>query len=87
MLIGTITITGSRAKRADEKNKGALFSNCAQFTESISEKSDIQIHHTKDIDVVMPMYNWVEYSDNYFLNIRVFMTILQRWAGCWSTKF
>ena len=86
MLIGTITITGSRAdntaKRADEKNKGVLFSNCAQFTESISGKSDIQIHHTKGIDVVMPMYNLVEYSDNYFLNIRVFMAILQRWAGC-----
>ena len=81
MLIGTITITGSRAdntaKRADEKNKGVLFSNCARFTESISEKSDIQIHHTKDIDVVMPMYNLIEY-DNYFLNIRVFMAILQR---------
>ena len=85
MLIGIITITGSRAdntaKRADEKNKGVLFSNCARFTESISEKSDIQIHHTKDIDVVMPMYNLIEY-DNYFLNIRVFMAILQRWAGC-----
>ena len=82
MLIGTITITGSRAdstaKRADEKNKSILFSNCARFTESISEKSDIQIHHTKGIDVVMPMYNLVEYSDNYFLNIRVFMAILQR---------
>ena len=81
MLIGIITITGSRAdntaKRADEKNKGVLFSNCARFTESISEKSDIQIHHTKDIDVVMPMYNLIEY-DNYFLNIRVFMAILQR---------
>ena len=35
------------------------------FTDCISEISNTQIHNEKDIDVVMPMYNLIEYSDNY----------------------
>ena len=66
---GTITITGEgdsdAKKRADERNKGVIFRNCAQCTECISSISNTQIGHEKDIDVVMPTYNLIEYSDNY----------------------
>ena len=35
------------------------------FTECISTINNTQIDHAKDIDVVMPMYTLIEYSDNY----------------------
>ena len=41
------------------------FKNCAPFTNCIGEINDTQIDNAKDIDIVMPMYNLIEYSDNY----------------------
>ena len=35
------------------------------FTECISKVNNTQIDNAKDIDVVMPMYNLIEYGDNY----------------------
>ena len=64
-----ITITGAgrdaRARQADERDKGGAFINCASFTNCISETNNTQIDNAKDIDIVMPMYNLIEYSDNY----------------------
>ena len=37
----------------------------APFTNCISEINNTQIDNTKDIDMVMLMYNLIEYSDNY----------------------
>ena len=31
----------------------------------ISEINNTQIYNAKDIEIVMPMYNLIEYSDNY----------------------
>ena len=59
---GKITITGAgddaAARQADESDKGVAFKNCAPFTNT-------QIDNAKGIDIVMPMYNLIEYSDNY----------------------
>ena len=61
-----ITITGEEAARhADERNKGVAFKNCAPFTIFISEINNTQTDDCKDIDMIMPMYNLLEYSDNY----------------------
>ena len=64
----TITITGAgddaAARRADERNKGLTFKNCAPFTKCISRINN-DIDNAHDIDIVMPMYNLIEYSDNY----------------------
>ena len=66
---GTITINGrgadAAARQADERDKGVLFKNCAPFINCISEINNTQIENAKDIDIVMPMYNLIEYSDNY----------------------
>ena len=35
------------------------------FTNAISEINNMQIDHAKDIDIVMNIYNLIEYSDNY----------------------
>ena len=50
---------------ANNTNKKVIFKNCAPFTNWISEINDTQIDNAKDIDIVMPMYNLIEYSDNY----------------------
>ena len=69
LVKGTITIAGAgddaAARQADERDKGVIFKNCAPFTNCISEINDTQVDNAKDIDIVMPMYNLIEYSDNY----------------------
>ena len=70
LVKGTITITGvgdhAAARRADERNEGVIFKNCAPFTKCMSKINDTQIDNAQDIDIVMPMYNLIEYSDNYY---------------------
>ena len=53
------------AREEDEKNKGVIFKNCDPFINFKSEINNIEIDNAKDIDTVMPMYNLVEYNDNY----------------------
>ena len=68
-VTGTIAIAGAgddaAARQADERDKGVIFKNCAPFTNWISEINNTQVDNAKDIDIVMPMYNLIEYSDNY----------------------
>ena len=42
-----------------------MFKNCPQLTDCISETNNTQVANAKNIDVVMPMYNLIEHSDNY----------------------
>ena len=69
LVKGTITITGAgadaAARQADERDKGVVLKNCAPFTNCISEINNTQVDNAKDIDIVMPMYNLIEYTDNY----------------------
>ena len=64
-----ITITGVGAdaatRQADERDKGVVFKNCAPFINYISDINNTQVDNAKDINIVMPMYNLIEYSDNY----------------------
>ena len=68
LLKGRITVTGvgddAAARQADERNKGVMFKNSAPFTNCKSEINNTEIENAKDIDIVMPMYNLIEYSDN-----------------------
>ena len=65
----TIKIAGegadAAARHADERDKGVAFKNCAPFTNCISEINNTQVDNAKDIDIAMPMYNLIEYSDNF----------------------
>ena len=66
---GAITITGAgdnvAARQADERDKGVAFKSCASFINCISEINNAQVDNAKDIDIIMPMCNLIEYSDNY----------------------
>ena len=42
-----------------------MFKNCASFIDCISKINNTQIDIVKDLDVFMPMYNLIEYSDSY----------------------
>ena len=55
----------SYCRQADERDKVVAFKNCAPCTNCISEINNIQIDNRKDIDIVMLLYNLLEYSDNY----------------------
>ena len=46
-------------------SKKLIFKNCVPFTHCISEINNTQVDNAKDVDIVMPMYNLIEYSDNY----------------------
>ena len=50
---------------ANDINKTVIFKNCAPFTDCISKINNAQVDNAKDIDIVMLMYNLIEYSDNY----------------------
>ena len=69
LVKGKITITGRgddvAATQEDEKDKGVAFKNCAPFTNCIREINNTEVDNAKDIDIVMPMYDFIEYSDNY----------------------
>ena len=65
---GTTTITGEGADDAvnqvDVRYKGRIFKNSAPFTKLLSEINNTKVDDAQEIDLVMPMYNAIEYSDN-----------------------
>ena len=61
----TVNNTAVADADANNTNKKVIFKNCAPFTNCISEINNTQVDNPKDIDTVMPMYNLIEYSDNY----------------------
>ena len=67
LVKGTISVnnTAAQGAAANNTNKKVIFKNCAPFTNCISEINNMQIDNAKDIDIVIPMYNLIEYSDNY----------------------
>ena len=67
LVKGNITVnnTAVGAVAANNTNKKEIFENCAPFTNCISKINNIQIDNVEYIDMIMPMYNIIEYNDNY----------------------
>ena len=67
LVKGTISVNNTAAAGAAVNNddRKVIFKNCAPFTNCISEINNTQVDNDKDIDIVMLMYNLIEYSDNY----------------------
>ena len=67
LVKGTISVNNTAAAGAavNDNDKKVIFKNCPSFTNCISEINNTQIDNAKDIDIIMPMYNLIEYSDNY----------------------
>ena len=63
VLKGTITAEGDN--NANKPNKNLAFKNNAPFINCISKISGVKIDNAEDLDVVLSMYNLLEYSKNY----------------------
>ena len=59
-----VTATNTANNNAFGKKK-LVFKNNAPFINCISKINDVKIDNAEDLDVVMPMYNLLEYSKNY----------------------
>ena len=60
---GDITLEGDND--ANKRNKNLAFKNNASFINCISKITGKKIDNAEDLDVVMPMYNLLEYSKMY----------------------
>ena len=81
LVKGNITIIGSGTnavtKQANKRNKQVTFKNCALLTNYIDKLNNTKVDNADGLDVLIPMYNLIEYRHNYAKN-RTFMTVLQR---------
>ena len=59
LVTGNITVTGGDA------NTKVAFKNCAPFKDCRTEINDTFVDYADFINIAMPMYNLIEYSDNY----------------------
>ena len=42
-----------------------IFNNCEPFVKCISKTNGTETDNAQDVDILMPMYNLIEYSDIY----------------------
>ena len=67
LVNGTITVTANAGANniRDKKNKPLILKNNASFISCITKINNELIEDAEDLDIVMPMYNLLEYSKNY----------------------
>ena len=63
-IVGKGTITVIRLNDA-KRNKSTAFKNNSPIVNIISKINGVLTDNTEDLDVMMPMYNLLEYSKNY----------------------
>ena len=66
LVKATIAVPNSTAAANPNVRRKIIIKNCAPFTNCIYETKNTQIDNAKDIYIVMPMYDLVDYSDNCF---------------------
>ena len=64
---GTVTVEGDNDGKT--RNKKLIFKNKARFRSWISKINNTFIDNAEDLDIVMPMYNLLEYSGNYSMKL------------------
>ena len=60
----TVNNNAGASDAANNIGKKVIFKNFAPFTNCISKINNAQIDNAEYIDIVMPIYNLIEYSDN-----------------------
>ena len=70
LVKGTITVTAPGANNGvnnirDKKNRSLILKNNAPFVSCITRTNGELIEDADDLDIVMPMYNLLEYSKSY----------------------
>ena len=64
---GTIDLLAAAANENDKAEKDGAFKNNASFRSCISKFNSTMIGNAEDLDIVMPLYNLLEYSQSYFM--------------------
>ena len=54
-----------------------IFKNCAPFTDCISKINNTQVDNAKIINIVMPMYNSLEYSNIFQKHLEAYSNIVK----------
>ena len=54
-----------------------IFKNCAPFTDCISKINNAQVDNAKIINIVMPMYNSLEYSNIFKKHLEAYSNIVK----------
>ena len=67
LVNGTITVTAAEGAKniRDKKNRKLISKNNVPFVSCITRINGELIEDADDLDIVMPMYNLLEYSKNY----------------------
>ena len=67
LLRGTITVTNTVASgtAVNNTNNKIIFKNCTPFTDCITQMNNTQVDDAQKTDLVIPMYNLIEYNDAY----------------------
>ena len=63
LVSGTITVAGNNPR--DRQNRPVILKNNALFISCITKINGELIEDAEDLDIVMPIYNLLEYSKNY----------------------
>ena len=59
VVTGNITVTGGNT------NTKVAFKNCAPFRRCVTHINDEHVETAENLDIIMPIYNLLEYGDNY----------------------
>ena len=67
LVKGNTSVNNNAAADVDANsiNIKVIFKSCAPFINCISKINNTQIDNAEYSDIVMPMYNLIEHSDNY----------------------
>ena len=60
-----IFVTGDIKVAAVAANTNVAVKNCAPFTKCVTHINDEHVETAENLDIIMPMYNLIDYSDNY----------------------
>ena len=66
LVKGTVTIPNTGTLAAPNNRKNIIIKACAPFTNCISKINNKQIDDAKYIELVISMYNFMEYNNNYW---------------------
>ena len=65
MEIAHILVTGNITPTGGDANTRVAFKNCVPFTKFVTHVNDEHVDNADNLDIIMPMYNLIEYSNNY----------------------
>ena len=60
-----ILVTGDIKPANIAADTNATFKNCAPFTRCVTHINDEHVETAENLDIIIPIYNLIEYSDNY----------------------